>query len=148
MVAEVMDVAVIGCGFVADYYMATLAEHPGLRVVAAMDIVPSQADRFGAYWKVPVHHTTDSLMAGAPFAMVLNLTNPDAHFEVSKFFLEAGKHVYSEKPFTLRLEDGEALVELARARGLHIASAPCIHLSEAVQAMKREIEAGTILALA
>jgi predicted dehydrogenase len=139
-----MDIAVIGCGFVADYYMATLADHPGLRVVAAMDIVPAHADRFAAYWKVPVHYDLASLMAGASFDMVLNLTNPEAHFEVSRTFLEAGKHVYSEKPFTLRLEDGQALVDLAKARGLVIGAAPCLHLGEAVQAMLREIKAGRI----
>jgi predicted dehydrogenase len=139
-----MDVAVIGCGFVADYYLATLADHPGLRVVAAMDIVPARADRFGAFWKTPVHYDLAGLMAGAPFDMVLNLTNPDAHFEVSRYFLEAGKHVYSEKPFTMRLEDGQALSALADARGVRIAAAPCNHLSEAVQAMKREIDGGRI----
>jgi predicted dehydrogenase len=139
-----MDVAVIGCGFVADYYMATLAVHPGLRVVSAMDIVPAHADRFAAYWKVSAYHGMAGLMAGAPFEMVLNLTNPDAHFEVSKAFLEAGKHVYSEKPFTLRVEDGRALVALAERRGLRIAAAPCIHLAEAIQTMKREIDSGRI----
>jgi predicted dehydrogenase len=140
----VMDVAVIGCGFVADYYMATLPEHPGLRVVAAMDIVPAQVARFCAFWKVPTYHDLDSLMAGARFDMVLNLTNPDAHFEVSRYFLQAGKHVYSEKPFTLKLEDGQALVDLAERQGVRIGAAPCIHLSEAVQAMKRAIGEGAI----
>jgi predicted dehydrogenase len=142
--ADVMDVAIIGCGFVADYYMANLLGHPGLRVVAAMDIVPAHADRFGAFWKIPVHHDLPSLMSAAPFEMVLNLTNPDSHFEVSRYFLRAGKHVYSEKPFTLRLEDGLALVDLAAERGLRIGAAPCIHLSEAVQAMKRRIDGGGI----
>ena len=140
----VMDVAVIGCGFVADYYMATLAEHPGIRVVAAMDIVPAHADRFAAHWKVPVHYDLAGLLAGAPFTMALNLTNPDAHFAVSKACLEAGKHVYSEKPFTLRVEDGQTLVALADRMGVRIAAAPCLHLSEAVQAMKRELDGGRI----
>jgi len=139
-----MRLAVIGCGFVADYYMATLADHPGLKVVAAMDIVPAHADRFAAYWGVPVYVGAAELLSGASFDMVLNLTNPDAHFEVSKHFLAHGKHVYSEKPFTLRLEEGEALVALAEQQGVRIASAPCLHLGEAVQAMRREIELGRI----
>ena len=139
-----MTVAVIGCGFVADYYMATLADHPGLRVVAAMDIVPAHADRFAAHWQVPVHYSLESLMAGPPFEMVLNLTNPESHFAVSKTFLEAGKHVYSEKPFTLRVEDGQALAALAQQKGVRIAAAPCLHLGEALQTMRRELEAGRI----
>jgi predicted dehydrogenase len=139
-----MDVAVIGCGFVADYYMATLTEHPGLRVVAAMDIVEAHADRFAACWKVPVFYDVDALLAGARFDMVLNLTNPASHYAVSKRFIAEGKHVYSEKPFTLKVEEGQALVALAEAKGVRIAAAPCLHLGEAVQAMRRQIEAGAI----
>jgi predicted dehydrogenase len=139
-----MDVAIVGCGFVADYYMATLADHPGLRAVAGLDVSPQAAKRFGDHWKLPVFTDTDALLAGATFDMVLNLTNPDAHYEVSRLFLEAGKHVYSEKPFAMEFDDARALVDLAHARGLRIASAPCIHLSEAVQTMRREIEAGRI----
>lgn len=139
-----MNIAVVGCGFVADLYMATLAAHPGLKVVSAMDIVPAHADRFAAFWKIPVHYDTASLLAGPAFDMVLNLTNPEAHFEVSRTFLEAGKHVYSEKPFTLRVADGVALVELAERKGVRIAAAPCLHLGEAVQTMKRELEAKRI----
>jgi predicted dehydrogenase len=139
-----MRVALVGCGFVADYYMATLALHPGLQVAAAMDIVPAHAARFAAHWKVPVFHDAEALLAGAQFELVLNLTNPHSHFEVSKRFLEAGKHVYSEKPFTLKVEEGEALIALAAQKGVRIASAPCLHLGEAVQAMRREIEAGAI----
>lgn len=139
-----MKIALVGCGFVADLYMATLADHPSLEVVAAMDIVPAHADRFAAHWNTPVFHDAPSLLAGAAFEMVLNLTNPDSHVEVSRTFLEAGKHVYSEKPFTLKVEDGQALAELAARKGLQIAAAPCLHLGEAVQSMRRLIDAGRI----
>lgn len=139
-----MNVAIVGCGFVADYYMATLADHPGLRCVSAMDVSADAARRFGAYWKLPVFADAAALLAGPAFDMVLNLTNPEAHYEVSRLFLEAGKHVYSEKPFAMDFDDAVALVRLAGERGLRIASAPCIHLSEAVQTLRREIDDGRI----
>lgn len=139
-----MDVAVIGCGYVADFYMLTLVKHPDLRIVAAMDIVPAHADRFGKYWKVPVFHDFDSLIAGAQFELVINLTNPEAHYSVSKQCLEAGKHVYSEKPFTLDFEHAKDLARIAAERGLLISGAPCNHLSEAAQATAAALKEGRI----
>lgn len=139
-----MKIAIVGCGFVADLYMATLADHPSLQVTAAMDIVPAHADRFAAHWRVPVFYDAASLLAGAEFEMVLNLTNPESHVEVSRTFLEQGRHVYSEKPFTLKVEDGQALADLAARKGVQIAAAPCLHLGEMVHTLRREIEAGRI----
>lgn len=139
-----MNIAIIGCGFVADYYMTSLAQHPSLTVVAAMDIVPAHADRFHAHWKVPVFYDAASLLAGASFDMVLNLTNPHAHYEISKLFLEHGRHVYTEKPMAMDFDAALELYELARARNLSFSSAPCNHLAEAAQTIADALAAGRV----
>lgn len=139
-----MNIAILGCGFVADLYMATLAAHPGLRVVAACDRVPAHAERFRRHWNVPVYTDADALIAQVDFDLVLNLTNPAAHYEESRRFLLADKHVYSEKPLAMRFDDAERLVELAERRGLSIASAPCNHLGEAAQGIARALNEGRI----
>jgi predicted dehydrogenase len=128
-----MNVAIVGCGFVADYYMLTLKAHPSLNIVAAMDIVPMHADRFHAHWGIPVFYTSHSLLNDTRFDMILNLTNPRSHYAVSKTFLEHGKHVYSEKPLAMTFDEAEELVTLASKRNLAISSAPCNHLGEAAQ---------------
>lgn len=139
-----MNIAILGCGFVADLYMATLAAHPALRVVAACDRVPAHAQRFHQHWKVPVFTDADTLIAQADFDLVLNLTNPSEHYVESRRFLLAGKHVYSEKPLAMRLDEAEALVALAEQLGLAIASAPCNHLAEAAQGIARTLREGRI----
>jgi predicted dehydrogenase len=134
-----VKIALVGCGFVADFYMLTLKLHPTLEVVAAMDTKRACADRFAAYWHLPVFYDAGSLVNNADFTMVLNLTNPKSHYAVTKFFLQHGKHVYSEKPLALNFDDAQELVNLAESRGLAIASAPCNHLAESAQAIKRAL---------
>ena len=73
---------------------------------------------------------------------MVNLTVPDAHFAVSKQVLEAGKHVYSEKPYVLRLDEADALAELADAKGLRIGSAPDTFLGGSHQQARALIDAG------
>ena len=81
---------------------------------------------------------------------MLNLTDPDAHYEIAKACLLAGKHVYSEKPLAMRFKDAEELVELAESRGLQISCAPCSLLGESAQTLwkaLREEKIGDVYAV-
>ncbi|MEQ8384567.1 MAG: Gfo/Idh/MocA family oxidoreductase [Coleofasciculus sp. A1-SPW-01] len=128
-----MRIAIVGCGFVADYYMKTLPGHPELELVGVMDRDQDRASRFSAYHSVPTYPTLDELLQDSHVELVVNLTNPSSHFAVSKACLEAGKHVYSEKPLAMELSQAEELVELAEKQGLYISSAPCNLLGETAQ---------------
>jgi len=128
-----MKIAIVGCGFVADYYLSTLSFHPQLELVGVTDKLPDRAQKFSQFHSVPAYDSLDALLADSQVDIVLNLTNPRSHFEVSKAALEAGKHVYSEKPLAMAIEDAKALVALATEQGLHISSAPCSALSETAQ---------------
>lgn len=139
-----MRIAIIGCGFVADLYMATLRSHPSLQVVAACDRVPAHAQRFHAHWKTPVFTVAQQMVEQCAFDLALNLTNPGSHYEVTRMLLQAGKHVYSEKPLAMNMEQALELAELAQAQGLGLASAPCNHLAEAAQASARALRQGII----
>ena len=97
-----MRIAIVGCGFVADYYLKTLPLYPDLEIAGVMDRVPERATKFAAYHSVPVYASLAELLADSTVEIVLNLTNPRSHYEVSKAALEAGKHVYSEKPLLWR----------------------------------------------
>ena len=140
-------IAIVGTGFVADLYMRSLAKYPGITLVAAHDRRPERLAAFAKHWTAP---TADSL--GAIFAaeddarpdIILNLTNPDEHFAVSKACLEAGYPVYSEKPLATRMENANTLHALAAERGLALASAPCSLLSEAGQAVVKAVHKETI----
>ncbi len=145
-----MNIAIIGCGFVADYYLSTLNIHPELNLLGVMDRDTERADRFGKFHGASVYPTLESLLTDERVQIVLNLTNPDSHYEVSKACLNAGKHVYSEKPLAMRFEDAHELVELAEMRGLQISGAPCSLLGESAQTLwkaLREKKIGDIYAV-
>lgn len=129
-----MRIAIVGCGFVADYYLKTLPNHPELKLMGIMDRVSDRATKFAAFHSIAkVYSTLEELLADSSVEAVLNLTNPRSHYEVSKACLEAGKHVYSEKPFAMEMAQAEDLVQVAEQRGLYLSSAPCNVLSETAQ---------------
>lgn len=130
-----MRIAIIGCGFIAALYRHSLQAHPSLNLIGVTDRDVSRARRFGALYDIPVYDSVDHLLSDPKVRLVVNLTNPRSHFAVSKACLLAGKHVYSEKPLAMELDEAKELVELARRRRLRISSAPCSVLGECAQTM-------------
>ncbi|MFW2542734.1 Gfo/Idh/MocA family protein [Primorskyibacter sp. 2E107] len=136
------QILILGCGFVADLYMRSLAAMPDIRVAGVFDIDAARLDQFCRFWAVPSQPSFEALMAAAPGALVLNLTNPDAHFSTTRACLDAGHPVYSEKPLAMRLDDAKSLHALALAKGLILASAPCSVLGEAAQTLGHALRNG------
>lgn len=138
-------VGVIGTGFVADLYMPSLLLYPDLVPVAAHDIRPDRlsawCDRWGIAGAASLDELIDRVGQGG---LILNLTNPAAHFEVSARCIAAGLHVYSEKPLATDLADAEKLHAMALERGVLLASAPCSFLGEAAQVVGAALRAETL----
>jgi len=130
-----MQVAVIGCGFIADVYLRSVRNYPSLQLIGVADRDIERANHFGSFYNVPVYGSVDQLLSDHSVQIVLNLTNPRSHYAVSKACLHAGKHVYSEKPLAMDFTEAKELVGLAEARGLRISSAPCSLLGECAQTM-------------
>lgn len=138
-----MKIAIVGTGYVADLYMPSLRTFPHLQIVGAWDIDAARLAAFTAHWTVPAAGSLEALLADAP-DIVLNLTNPHAHVAINKAAIEAGRHVWCEKPLALTMVEAEALTVLARQRGVHLASAPCSVLGEAAQATWMAVRQGRI----
>ncbi|MBH5335912.1 Gfo/Idh/MocA family oxidoreductase [Streptomyces pactum] len=141
---QTVGLAFIGCGYVADFYAATLPNHEQLHLVGVWDRDTARSTAFAKEWDCRVFGSYDDVLADPRVDIVVNLTNPASHFEVSRAALEAGKHVYSEKPFALDMADAEALVELAEDRGLLLSSAPCTLLGETAQTLWSALRKGVI----
>jgi predicted dehydrogenase len=137
-------IAIVGTGFVADYYMTTFARHPGLSLAGVFDIDTPRLAQFCAFHKVRAYPDFAALLADKTVSIVVNLTTPQAHCIVSSAALESGKHVYSEKPLAMELAEAEALVALAQSKGLVIASAPANGLSDANRLVADRVKAGAI----
>lgn len=139
-----MRFAIVGCGYVADFYMSTLASHTHLELAGVYDRNPERLKAFAAYHGLKAYGSLEELLGDATVPIVANLTNPSSHYAVSRAALEAGKHVYSEKPLALEIADAEALVALAEAKKLFICSAPCTVLSETAQTVWKALRDGRI----
>lgn len=124
-------IAFIGTGFVADYYMTTLANHPQLRLAGVFDIDPARLRQFCDYWKVCAYASGEEALADPAVSIVVNLTPPETHHAVNRAALLAGKHVYCEKPLAMSVDEARELVELANQKGLVLAGAPANALSDA-----------------
>jgi len=141
-----LNFAIVGCGYVADFYMEALKSHPELRLQGVWDRDPARLQAFCAFHGVRAYGAYSELLADGKVELVANLTNPREHFKVSEAALLAHKHVYSEKPLATDLADAKTLVEMAKARGLFITSAACSVLGETAQTiwkLLREQQIGT-----
>lgn len=139
-----MNIAIIGCGYVAEFYGATLARHPQLRLVGAFDTNAEHLRAFSSRWRCRAYASQDDLLGDAAVELVVNLTNPRSHLAINRACLDAGKHVYSEKPLAMTTDDAVQLVAHAAARGLSIAAAPCSVLGETAQTLWKAVRDGVI----
>ncbi|WP_425070256.1 Gfo/Idh/MocA family protein [Sagittula sp. S175] len=141
--ADVLGIGVIGCGNISAAYMRLAPLFKGVEMRACadmnMDAARARAEEFGLRAE-----TVEDLLAAEDIDLIVNLTIPAAHFEVSKRILEAGKHVYSEKPFVLSLDEGADLKRLAEARGLRVGSAPDTFLGGAHQLAREIVDSGAV----
>lgn len=138
-------VGIIGTGFVADLYMRSISKMPDITVVSAFDRNADRLTVFCDYWGVARAESREALIASVDVpGLMLNLTNPSSHYEVSHALLDAGHHVYSEKPLATKIEQARELVSFARERGLQLASAPCSVLSEVAQTVWKAVRNGEI----
>jgi len=115
-----------------------------VEIVACSDLVLERAVAQAEAYGVPKACSPEELLADEEVEVVLNLTVPVVHAEVSLAALEAGKHVYTEKPLAVSLEDGRRMLEVAGERGLRIACAPDTFLGGGLQTCRKIIDEGII----
>jgi len=139
-----LGIGIVGTGNIAGGYATDALTHPEIRLVAATDLDTDRAVAFAATHGCRAHATIEDLLADDEVDIVVNLTVHHAHFEVTKRALEAGRHVYSEKPLALRSTEARELVELAAARGRRLGCSPSTFLGEAQQTAAGVIEGGRL----
>lgn len=140
---DVLGVGIIGCGNISAAYLELAPLFKGYEILAVADInmdnANARAEEFGVR-----SQSVEDLLASADIDLVINLTIPAAHLEVSRAILEAGKHVYSEKPFVLSLSEAQELGALARSKGLRVGSAPDTFMGGSHQLARSLVDEGAI----
>ena len=107
--------AVVGCGSISSIYIRNLKElFTIIDLVALCNRTRSKAEQKAAEFGIPRVMTLEELAADPEIELVVNLTPPGNHYEVTRRMLEAGKHVYSEKVFTTDLAQAQELARLAK----------------------------------
>ena len=139
-----LGLGIVGTGNIAGGYARDALSYPEIRLVAATDLDPSRAAAFAEENGCRAHASLDDLLADDAVDIVINLTVHQAHFDVTKRALEAGRHVYSEKPLALRASEARELVDLATTRGLRLGCSPSTFLGEAQQTATALIRSGRL----
>ncbi|MBQ4451883.1 MAG: Gfo/Idh/MocA family oxidoreductase [Clostridia bacterium] len=141
-----VNVAMIGVGCISGIYLENITKvFKDIRLIGVCDLVRERAENARQKYGVPkIYDTMYDAFGDPEVELVLNLTRPYEHFEVSKAALEAGKHVYSEKPLGASLEEGQVLVKLAQEKGLMLGGAPDTFMGAGIQTCRRLIDDGFI----
>jgi predicted dehydrogenase len=138
-------VAVIGCGSVSGQYLPHLSKSPYVELVSTCDIILQRAVDRAKEFKVPNHYPhIDQLLAGAPFDLLVNLTDMQEHGRLNRQALNTGKHVWSEKPMANTYKEGKALFDLAQSKKLRIWGAPAVVNSPQFEFMSKAIQEGRL----
>lgn len=142
---RLVAVAVVGCGNVCKHYLADLAGSPHARVVALCDAVPERARTHAAAFGIKqVFTDLPTLLAEVDFELLVNLTAMPAHADVNLAALEAGRHVWSEKPLAGDLAAGRALLAAAAQHGVRLWAAPNVVCSPAFACLNELVQSGRL----
>ena len=139
-----MRIGIIGCGYVFDHYMSTMDRHPDIEIVGVADIDSARLAQACAFYKLRAFDSVADLLADERIKIVANFTSIEAHYEVTKACLAAGKHVYSEKPFVTDMAQARNLTALAQEKRLRLSCAPSNALSATSQTMWKAVRDGAV----
>jgi predicted dehydrogenase len=138
-------VAVIGCGSVSGVYLPHLTKSPFVEVVSCCDIIPERAKKRAEEFGIKNHYPhIDQMLAGVPFDMMVTLTDMQEHGRLNKIALNAGKHVWSEKPMANTYREGKELLDFATSKKLRIWGAPAVVNSPQFAFMSKAIQDGKL----
>ena len=151
-----VNIAMIGVGAISGIYLKNLTElFKEVKLVGLCDLIPDREDKGMAFIKEQqdkglkfdppkVYKDMYEAFKDPNVDVILNLTRPYEHYDVSKNALLNGKHVYAEKPLAADMDEGNELVELAKSKGLKMGGAPDTFLGAGIQTARRLIDSGMI----
>ncbi len=140
-----IKVGIIGCGSVSRSYLPHLSKSPFVELVSACDIIFEKAKVAAEKYHIPNYYPhIDKLLAGAKFDLMIDTTDMQEHGRLNKLALQAGKHVWSEKPMANTYREGRELLDLAKGKGLRIWGAPAVVNSPQFAFMAKMIQEGKL----
>ena len=147
---KIIKVAIIGCGSVSNRYIVHLQSSPLVKIVSLCDIKQDRAEAQNKKYNIgaSTYNHIEALLKGNAFDLMLTLTDMQMHGALNKIALQAGKHVWSEKPLANTYAEGKALVDYAKLKGVRIWGAPAVVTSPQFEFMSKTIQEGKLGKLA
>ncbi len=140
---KVFKVGLIGCGHIAETYFRAHKYFNNFKIIKCADIKHSAAKKCAYTYGIKAL-PVNQLLKDNEVEIILNLTVPKAHYKVAKSALEHNKHVYSEKPMAINVNDGKILLKIANKKKLYIGNAPDTFLGGGNQMSKNLLEKNSI----
>ena len=136
---------VIGCGSVSNAYLPVLTKSPFVEVVSLCDLKPERAKRQAERFQVAnTYPNIEAMLQGVPFDFLVVLTDMQAHEQINRRGIEAGKHVWSEKPIANTLAVGQEFLRMAKAKGVRLWGAPITVQSPQFAFMAKQLQASAL----
>ena len=141
-----MKLGIIGCGVISRIYVRDLQRLYSdlVSIEAVANASMDKAKKLAEEFQIPACCSVDELLERKDIELVINLTPPKVHTEINRKILNAGKHVFCEKPFALSIEEAEEIFTLAESKGLYAGSAPDTFLGSAMTTCRKLLQDGWI----
>ena len=141
-----VKIGFVGVGAISGIYLENITNlFREIEIIGVCDLIRERAEAAVEKYHIPkLYNDMYELFADPEVDIVLNITRPYEHFEVTRAALLAGKHVYSEKPLGADFEEGKELVRIAEEKGLMLGGAPDTFLGAGIQTCRRLIDDGFI----
>jgi predicted dehydrogenase len=137
-------IGIIGCGNISGTYLGNAKMFNAFEVTAVADLDLERAKAKAQEFGVAHACTVQDLLAMDDVELIINLTIPAAHGDLGLEILNAGKHVYNEKPLAIELAQAKAMLELARSKNLRVGCAPDTFMGAGLQTARAFIDGGGI----
>jgi predicted dehydrogenase len=140
-----LRIAIVGCGKIADQHVQAIQRIPDCKVVAVCDREELMASQLAERFRISGVFADISKMLQSISPDVVHVTTPpQGHFSLAKLCLEAGSHVYLEKPFTVTAPEAEELIRLAESSGRTITAGHNLQFTLEALEMRRLVQQGFI----
>ena len=137
------NIGIIGCGDISDTYIKSQKYFNNINFVSCADINLDAATKTSKKHNITLS-SVDEIILDDNIDIILNLTNPQAHYDVTKKALEKDKHVYCEKPMSVKFKDARELLDLANRKNLYLGNAPDTFLGGGGQKSREIIDSNFV----
>jgi predicted dehydrogenase len=143
---SIKRIGIVGCGNISGIYLTNLTGMFGSRVkiTGVTDLNPEYAQKASSEYGVPFIEKTEDLINSSEVDIVLNITQPNNHYNIALAAVKAGKHVYNEKPICITREETQEVLKIAAEKNLRVGSAPDTFLGAGIQTCLKLIDEGWI----